>query len=94
MDPEDLRFFITVYALFGLAVVFVSDLHTVMFLIGSFVASRKLHKQLLSTILGAPLRFFEVTPLGRVLNRFSKDLSSIDEWVVVVEADYRLFRKI
>ena len=41
-------------------------------------ASEKLHSNLVNTILRAPLNFFESTPVGRLVQRFSKDLDSID----------------
>jgi len=41
-------------------------------------ASEALHKSLLGSILNAPQSFFDTTPLGRILSRFSKDLYSID----------------
>jgi len=41
--------------------------------------SEKLHNQLTVRILAAPVAFFDVTPLGRILNRFSSDMLSIDE---------------
>jgi ABC-type multidrug transport system fused ATPase/permease subunit len=41
--------------------------------------SEKLHKDVLQRILNAPVAFFDVTPLGRILNRFSSDMLTIDE---------------
>eukprot|EP00666_Eupelagonemidae_sp_cell4sb_P017826 gene17826-biopygen32250 len=44
----------------------------------SIRASRQLHVQMLTSVLRAPAGFFDVTPLGRILARFSKDLDSLD----------------
>lgn len=54
-------------------------LSTLALYVGALSASRILHKQLLQSVLRAPLAsFFDVTPLGRVLNRFSKDVDTTD----------------
>ena len=41
-------------------------------------ASGVLHEKLLKTVLNAPQSFFDTTPIGRILSRFSKDIYSID----------------
>uniref|UniRef100_A0A3B3WNI9 ABC-type glutathione-S-conjugate transporter n=1 Tax=Poecilia mexicana TaxID=48701 RepID=A0A3B3WNI9_9TELE len=42
-------------------------------------ASRLLHSRLLNNVLRVPMVFFDTTPLGRILNRFAKDIFTIDE---------------
>lgn len=46
--------------------------------IASLLAGSRLFKQLLRTVLRAPLRFHDSTPSGRLLNRFGRDMEAID----------------
>lgn len=41
--------------------------------------STKLHNGMAKSVLRAPMSFFETTPIGRILNRFSNDIYKIDE---------------
>lgn len=41
-------------------------------------ASRVIHENLLDRVLRLPMAFFDVTPMGRIVNRFSSDIYSID----------------
>uniref|UniRef100_A0A023G4G9 Putative multidrug resistance-associated protein/mitoxantrone resistance protein abc superfamily n=1 Tax=Amblyomma triste TaxID=251400 RepID=A0A023G4G9_AMBTT len=50
-----------------------------LFAYGGIVAAVKVHDLLLDKVLKAPLSFLEATPVGRVLNRFSTDVWSIDD---------------
>ena len=47
--------------------------------LAAIFASRTLHSMITKNILRSPMTFFDTTPLGRVLNRFSKDIYIIDE---------------
>lgn len=47
-------------------------------IISSLLAATRLHDGMLNSILRAPMLFFQTNPVGRVINRFSKDLGDID----------------
>lgn len=42
-------------------------------------SARVLHSEMLNTVVRSPMSFFDTTPLGRILNRFSKDQHTVDE---------------
>ena len=41
--------------------------------------SKRLHNDMAISVLRAPMSFFETTPIGRILNRFSNDIYKVDE---------------
>ncbi|KAJ8929222.1 hypothetical protein NQ314_018101 [Rhamnusium bicolor] len=50
-------------------------------------ASTRLHNLMFNKIVLAPIRFFNTNPSGRILNRFSKDIGTIDETLPLTVAD-------
>ncbi len=48
---------------------------------GAVIAASTLHKNLLENILKLPMSFFDTTPLGRIVNRFSKDIDTVDSTI-------------
>ncbi|NXP68542.1 MRP1 protein, partial [Chloropsis cyanopogon] len=49
--------------------------------IGGIFASRHLHLNLLQNVLRSPMSFFERTPSGNLVNRFSKEIDTIDSTI-------------
>ncbi|NWT03499.1 MRP1 protein, partial [Mionectes macconnelli] len=49
--------------------------------IGGIFASRHLHYNLLHNVLRSPMSFFERTPSGNLVNRFSKEIDTIDSTI-------------
>ena len=55
---------------------------------GQCRASVHLHADLLLNVLKSPGQFFDTTPLGRILNRFSKDIDTVD---TMIPSNIRIF---
>lgn len=73
-----LDIYLIIYASSALVLVFVSFLRGLNLLFFGLRAARKLHNDLLDGVLRAPMSFFDTTPTGRVVSRFSKDINSLD----------------
>ncbi|XP_052621477.1 ABC transporter C family member 2 [Lactuca sativa] len=71
-------FYNLIYALLSLGQVMVTLVNSFWLIVTSLHAARKLHNAMLGSILRAPMVFFHTNPLGRIINRFSKDLGDID----------------
>lgn len=72
-------YFLNVYAAFACAYLGLYTIRSILLANHRLGTSVKLHASLLKRVLGAPVAFFDVTPLGRILNRFSSDLLTVDE---------------
>lgn len=84
-QPEvDALFYLGVYALLAFAYVAVVFTREGFIFWGSLKASWRIHAALLEAITRAKFKFFDSTPLGQLMNRFSKDLEAIDQEVASV----------
>ncbi|OCT95309.1 multidrug resistance-associated protein 5 [Xenopus laevis] len=77
-DNPDLNFYIYVYVSTLAAVLGFRFIRGYVFVKSTLKASTKLHDQLFQKVLHSPLKLFDTTPLGRILNRFTKDMDEVD----------------
>ncbi|KAJ3272855.1 hypothetical protein HDV01_005178 [Terramyces sp. JEL0728] len=75
-------YYLSIYGLLGFLKLFAMILKFLMQFYGALRASRSMHNDLLAKVLGSPMRFFETTPVGRIINRFSTDMATIDKTVM------------
>ncbi|KAI9535317.1 Canalicular multispecific organic anion transporter 1 [Dissostichus eleginoides] len=68
-----------VFGVLGVAQGFFVFFSTLLLAKASISASRILHSRLLNNILRVPMVFYDTTPIGRVVNRFAKDIFTVDE---------------
>uniref|UniRef100_A0A663DU27 ATP binding cassette subfamily C member 2 n=1 Tax=Aquila chrysaetos chrysaetos TaxID=223781 RepID=A0A663DU27_AQUCH len=78
-EQRDLR--IGVFGALGVSQALFLLFATILSARGAMRASRVMHQQLLSNILRVPMSFFDTTPTGRIVNRFAKDIFTIDETI-------------
>ncbi|KAF2184709.1 ATP-dependent bile acid permease-like protein [Zopfia rhizophila CBS 207.26] len=84
-DSEvDSGYFLGVYAILGLIFMLITFIREGFLFGGSLAASRRVHQRLIQAITHAKFRFFDQTPLGQLMNRFSKDIESVDQEVAPV----------
>jgi len=73
-------YYFTVYTMFGIGYAVFAFIQSMMQRIQSIKFSRFIHTEMFNKVIRAPLNlFFDRVPTGRILNRFSKDLATIDD---------------
>jgi ABC-type multidrug transport system fused ATPase/permease subunit len=85
MDSDvDSTYFLVVYAILGLIFMFITFVREGFLFGGSLAASKRIHERLIHKVAHAKFRFFDQTPLGQLMNRFSKDIEAVDQEVAPV----------
>ncbi|WWC68420.1 uncharacterized protein I206_102347 [Kwoniella pini CBS 10737] len=82
-DTTNVVKYLTIYGIVGISG---SILNVVSFatlkLVIALNSGRKLHDRAFGSLMRSPLSFFELTPTGRILNLFSRDIFVIDEVLI------------
>uniref|UniRef100_A0A8D0AA03 ATP-binding cassette, sub-family C (CFTR/MRP), member 12 n=1 Tax=Sander lucioperca TaxID=283035 RepID=A0A8D0AA03_SANLU len=74
----DLHFYQLIYGVMGVVMVILAVIKCFFFTWVTLKASCKLHDTMFTKIFSSPMSFFDTTPTGRILNRFSKDQEEVD----------------
>ncbi|CAK1600132.1 unnamed protein product [Parnassius mnemosyne] len=71
--------YVVIFGILTVATVAVALFRAFLFFSLCMKSSIKLHDQMFDCISQSPMSFFHANPSGRILNRFSKDMGSVDE---------------
>ncbi|XP_019860364.1 PREDICTED: multidrug resistance-associated protein 4-like [Amphimedon queenslandica] len=63
-------------------------LRAMLFFVLMLNASRVVHNRMFARVLRAPVLFFDTNPVGRILNRFSKDVGFLDDRLIISFNDF------
>ncbi|KAF9175413.1 hypothetical protein BGX20_005689 [Mortierella sp. AD010] len=78
-ETVDIGFYLRVYVLLSNSALIFGSQVDYYIIFGGSAASRYLRRQLLLRITRAKICFFDITPIGRITNRFSPDISTVDD---------------
>ena len=78
-EAATVRYYLTVYGSIAVANSLFSFMRAFLFAFGGVVAARVVHQKLLKSVVRGKIVFFDKTPIGQILNRFSSDLSTVDD---------------
>ncbi|CAG8810321.1 3885_t:CDS:2, partial [Racocetra persica] len=76
---NNVDYYFWAYAFVTLLAILLKSFKTYVIFRGSLIASKELHNSMLEKILYTTIRFYDTTPMGRIMNRFSKDMEIIDQ---------------
>ncbi|XP_017485264.1 PREDICTED: multidrug resistance-associated protein 4-like [Rhagoletis zephyria] len=77
-----------IYGVLIIAVILMTIFRGYLFFKVCMHASKVLHDRMFGCILRATMRFFDTNPSGSILNRFSKDMGAIDEYLPKAIMDF------
>ncbi|KAA6391870.1 MAG: putative Multidrug resistance-associated protein, partial [Streblomastix strix] len=75
---------IGIYALLGVAILIFSYIRVATSAFANKRSCKIIHSDLLKSLLKSPNSFYDTTPLGRIINRFSGDIGTCDQWLIAI----------
>ncbi|KAJ8918453.1 hypothetical protein NQ315_008150 [Exocentrus adspersus] len=78
---------LVIYSCLACSTMVLTVLRSISYFRFSMTASTRLHNSMFNKTIFAPMRFFNTNPIGRILNRFSKDIGAVDETLPITFID-------
>ncbi|KAJ2548611.1 hypothetical protein EV175_004762, partial [Coemansia sp. RSA 1933] len=91
VTSHSLTFYLSVYGVLGLCAAAASFIrYNTMWQVCVTNSARITHNNMLRAVFRSPMSYFDTTPLGRILQRFSKDQNSVDQNIPMAFASWSL----
>ncbi|XP_039693699.1 ATP-binding cassette sub-family C member 4 isoform X4 [Pteropus medius] len=87
-EKLDLNWYLGIYSGLTLAIFIFAIARSLLLFYVLVNSSQTLHNKMFESILKAPILFFDRNPIGRILNRFSKDIGHIDDLLPLTVLDF------
>ncbi|XP_041279325.1 ATP-binding cassette sub-family C member 4 isoform X1 [Onychostruthus taczanowskii] len=87
-DHLDLNFYLGIYAGLTVTTILFGIIRSLLVFQVLVSSGQNLHNKMFQSILRAPVLFFDRNPIGRILNRFSKDIGHLDDLLPLTFLDF------
>lgn len=87
-EKLDLNWYLGIYSGLTVATVLFGIARSLLVFYVLVNSSQTLHNRMFESILKAPVLFFDRNPIGRILNRFSKDIGHMDDLLPLTVLDF------
>ncbi|XP_053085620.1 multidrug resistance-associated protein 4 isoform X3 [Pangasianodon hypophthalmus] len=82
------EFYLGIYSGLTVATLLFGFTRSLMMFNALVCSAQTLHNRMFNCIIRTPVRFFDINPIGRILNRFSKDIGHIDSMLPWTFVDF------
>ncbi|KAF7546072.1 hypothetical protein G7Z17_g8687 [Cylindrodendrum hubeiense] len=91
-EAVNIAFYLGIYVAIVICGVLVEAFSFLVYSNGGWIAAKRLHEACIRSVMYASLSWWKNVPVGRVVNRFSRDMNSLDTWLIrMLQAFLELF---
>ncbi|TRY63541.1 hypothetical protein TCAL_05779 [Tigriopus californicus] len=87
-SAENILLYLGTYSALGMVEIGTEFAYEFLHFLSCAYASKLIHERLLERVMHSPMSFFDTNPMGRILNRFSVDVDSLDQNIPSMIRDF------